>query len=377
LHGTAQRGYLSTMFCSLGHRGALRAGALALFAALLAMPAPAAVTLQASSTTVANPGDSGTICVTLLTGGQEVAGTQNDLVWDGSCASLPDTSSCYAAGNHGKSLQGKLLDNRDFTYRALILSLGDVDPIDSGVLYCCNFVAEAAAGQCCTISMTGMGASDSKGNAVSALGGPGKLCVAKGSGSGGGGGGGFGAGQPLGASNEVPGGEAAPAAPANAAPSGGGAAAPPPAQVMQGGGARAGEPIADAPATIAAPAAAAGTVAPTPPAAAPARVAAPALVPATLAPALPPATAAATAASNTAAPTPPATKPDTPTAAARASTPTHRAAGTPTAAAAKAAAEKSDSWFGCQVGGGAAPWPGAVVAALLAIAARRARRRPL
>ncbi|MDX2170402.1 MAG: hypothetical protein SF182_25240, partial [Deltaproteobacteria bacterium] len=207
---------------------AVRIAAAALLIVLSVAPARAAVTLQASSTTVANQGDSGTICVALITGGEEVAGTQNDLVWDGSCASMSDTSSCYAAGSHGKQLQGKLLENRDFTYRALILSLSDVDPMDSGVLYCCNFVSEAAPGQCCNIAMTGMGASDSKGNAVSALGSSGKICTASSSGSGGGTGGVFNPNQPLGASNAVPGGEAAPApaAPANAAP-GGAPAAPP------------------------------------------------------------------------------------------------------------------------------------------------------
>lgn len=349
-------------------------GAVALLAALSAAPARAAVTLQASSTTVSSPGQTGTICVGLITGGEEVAGTQNDLVWDGACASLPDTSSCYAAGSHGKSLQGKLLENRDFTYRALILSLSDVDPMDSGILYCCNFVAEAAPGQCCNIAMTGMGASDSSGNAVAALGSSGKLCVAGDGSRGGAGGRGFDTGQPLSASNEAPGGQVAPApaAPAGAAP--GGAPAAPPAQVLQGGGARAGEAIGTIAPTLAVP--------PTIPAAAPAvaaTVAAPAIapaaspVPATAAPALAPATSAATNPPATAAATSPAA--DTPTAAQPASTPTHRRIAPPTLAGSGAAAEeKKTGWFGCQVGGSGAPWPAAIIAALFVLAARRARR---
>ncbi|MEO8603734.1 MAG: hypothetical protein ABI629_14265, partial [bacterium] len=193
-----------------------------------------AATLFVSSATVANQGDAAQICVTLSTGGAEVAGTQNDLVWDGSCATLTDGSQCYAAGTHGKGLSGKLLDNRDFTYRALILSLGDVDPIDSGVLYCCSFQSEAEPGSCCNISIIGTGASDSKGTAVGAGGKSGKICTAAGSGSNRGGGpsggapslsvdngGGVGAGAPAAAN---------PAAPAPAAP------AAPASQVLSGGG---------------------------------------------------------------------------------------------------------------------------------------------
>jgi hypothetical protein len=145
---------------------------------LFANPAAAAVSLTLSSASVPHSGDAASVCVALSTGGEEVAGTQNDLVWDGSCATLPDSHRCYAAGTHGKSLQGKLLVNRDFTYRALILSLSDVDPIDDGVLYCCTFTVEADPGQCCAVNIAGAGASDSKGNAVSLNGTSGELCVA-------------------------------------------------------------------------------------------------------------------------------------------------------------------------------------------------------
>ena len=51
----------------------------------------AAVTLRVTSATVQAPGDMGQICVQLETQGQLVAGTQNDLIWDGTCATLaPD-----------------------------------------------------------------------------------------------------------------------------------------------------------------------------------------------------------------------------------------------------------------------------------------------
>lgn len=149
------------------------------FLVLLAGPA-GAVTLQLGSASVAQPGDSAEICVSLATGGAAVAGTQNDLAWDGACATLPDAAHCYAAGTHGKSLQGKLLDQRDFTYRALVLSLSDVDPIADGVLYCCVFTVEAAAGTCCDVQVSGAGAADPRGEALAARGVGGTLCVAAG-----------------------------------------------------------------------------------------------------------------------------------------------------------------------------------------------------
>ncbi|MDX2165937.1 MAG: MYXO-CTERM sorting domain-containing protein [Deltaproteobacteria bacterium] len=143
---------------------------------LIARPL-SAVTLTAATAGPADPGGTATVCVALDTGGAQVAGTQNDLTWDGSCLTLPDTSACYASGTHGKQLQGKLLDNRDFTYRALILSLSDVDPIDDGVLYCCDFFVEATAGECCRVDVTGAGASDPRGNALDVLAVGGQVCA--------------------------------------------------------------------------------------------------------------------------------------------------------------------------------------------------------
>lgn len=145
----------------------MRAGSILLLL-LIARPL-SAVTLSASSVAGVDPGDIATVCVTLATGGAEVAGTQNDLVWDGRCLTLPDTGSCYASGMHSKSLQGRLLDNRDFTYRALILSLSDVDPIEDGVLYCCDFIVEPTASECCRVEIAGASASDPHGNALDVL----------------------------------------------------------------------------------------------------------------------------------------------------------------------------------------------------------------
>jgi hypothetical protein len=149
---------------------------LFLLSLLIAQPL-SAVTLTASTVRGVDPGSIATVCVSLGTGGTEVAGTQNDLVWDGSCLTLPDSSACYASGSHSKQLQGKLLDNRDFAYRALILSLSDVDPIDDGVLYCCDFIVEAASGACCTVDLTGLGAADPQGNALGVAAAAGEVCV--------------------------------------------------------------------------------------------------------------------------------------------------------------------------------------------------------
>lgn len=158
---------------------------LVLLVALLGAARVAAgdVHLDLGSATVAHPGDTGRLCVSLDTGGAEVAGTQNDLVWDGSCAALPSESACAVAGTHGKELHSRIQSSDDFRLRALVLSLSDVDPIDDGVLYCCDFTVESAPGTCCHVTVTDAGASDSKGDSVAVNGGTGQLCVG---GSGGG-----------------------------------------------------------------------------------------------------------------------------------------------------------------------------------------------
>ena len=152
--------------------------AIALLAALGTATASAEVRLDLSGATVAAPGDTARVCVSLATGGQEVAGTQNDLVWDGTCATVPDDSACVATGSHGKDLQTRIQASEDFRLRALVLSLTDVDPIADGELYCCDVTIEAAPGACCDIAVVDAGASDSKGNAVPVSGSDAELCVA-------------------------------------------------------------------------------------------------------------------------------------------------------------------------------------------------------
>lgn len=157
---------------------AYRVRLVALIALLGAGRAAADVRLDLSSTTVAQPGDSGRVCVSLATGGADVAGTQNDLVWDGRCATLPDESACVVAGTHAKELHSRIQASDDFRLRALILSLSDVDPIADGLLYCCDFAVQAAPGACCPIALDHARASDSRGDLVDVIAGAGELCVA-------------------------------------------------------------------------------------------------------------------------------------------------------------------------------------------------------
>ncbi len=88
-------------------RALARAFLPALVACALAPPA-GAVTLRANSSTVSAPGDQAQICIALETEGSTVAGTQNDLEWDTSCASLPNKASCVVNEQHGKQLQSAM-----------------------------------------------------------------------------------------------------------------------------------------------------------------------------------------------------------------------------------------------------------------------------
>ena len=127
-----------------------------------AVPAAATVVLLATSVRV-DPGDAAEVCVSLDSGGARVAGTQNDLVWDGSCATLPDASACEANGATGKQLHGDLSHQQDFTYKALVLSLDNVKPIPDGELYCCRFQITDAQAACCPVRITGAAAADPSG----------------------------------------------------------------------------------------------------------------------------------------------------------------------------------------------------------------------
>ncbi|MGD9763881.1 MAG: hypothetical protein AB7V27_09230 [Candidatus Binatia bacterium] len=373
----------------------MRRNALARMAARVRCAAPLAavlllattahgVRLVATDAQVSQPGEYGQICVVLDTGGLEVAGTQNDLVWDGSCATL-DESNCSAAGSHGKQALFKL-QREDFRMRALVLSLANTNPIGNGqTLYCCNVQSEAAPGSCCAINLVAATASDPSGNPLGAQGSPGRICTAQG-GRGIGSVGSSARSGPLSASNAgVEPQAAAPAAEPAPAGAGSAPAAPPAAQVLPGGGARAAAP--GAPQTPAG-----APRAPAPAEAVPGQPATPgappaggapvsAVPPATLAPALAPvgspasgqltpvvtaeATAVETAASM---PTPPDTAtPLAPTVARRTSAP----ASTATAAQARGTGRRGP--FGCEIGNGESA-VSLLLFAILLVAAKLSRR---
>lgn len=137
-----------------------------------------AATLEVTSATVAGKGETAKICVLLKTDGDKVAGTQNDLTWDGACATLADKDQCEANPAHGKDLNAALPSEN--TMRSFVLSLSDVDTIPDTELYCCNFRSElSAAGSCCDIGISRTGASTPDGVAIDTTGKPGKICLGK------------------------------------------------------------------------------------------------------------------------------------------------------------------------------------------------------
>ncbi|MGE3497521.1 MAG: hypothetical protein AB7N53_06465 [Candidatus Binatia bacterium] len=146
-------------------------------AAILAIPA---FVLGADITMQATKSDGGAVrlCVGLNSSGEKVAGTQNDLVWDGSCARLK-SDSCAAVPDAKKPLHGNVPANAQNTYRALVFALDNVDPIRDGALYCCDFELTAAA-ECCAVKLDRLGASDPVGNALPASGQPPAICLASG-----------------------------------------------------------------------------------------------------------------------------------------------------------------------------------------------------
>lgn len=141
------------------------------------------VALRATSATVARAGETADLCVVLDAGGAQVAGTQNDLVWDGSCATLARASDCRVNPATGKSLYDTLFPGGDFGYRVLVLSLLDTEPIPDGELYCCAFSVEARPGACCSVGVVNTGISDPKGTELPSSGNTAQLCVAAGGGA--------------------------------------------------------------------------------------------------------------------------------------------------------------------------------------------------
>jgi hypothetical protein len=119
------------------------------------------------------------LCIGVDSGGQKVAGTQNDLVWDASCASLK-ADTCAAVPDSKKPLHGNQPPNLTATYRALVFALDNVDPVRDGLLYCCDVAVTAPGDGCCAVRFDRLGASDPSGNALDTLGNPPQLCLATG-----------------------------------------------------------------------------------------------------------------------------------------------------------------------------------------------------
>jgi hypothetical protein len=128
---------------------------------------------------VQQSGDTGRVCVALNSAGDQVAATENRLVWDANCASLVDK--CVASSAHGK----QLMSNQPTTnqLKAIVISLQDTNPIPDGELYCCTFRLDLSrGGSCCAVGIQDMGASDPEGGALSTAGRGGQLCLASGAG---------------------------------------------------------------------------------------------------------------------------------------------------------------------------------------------------
>ena len=152
----------------------LRSLAALTLAAVLAGPSAARAV---NITMEATKGEAGSIhvCVGLDSGGQKVAGTQNDLIWDGSCAALK-AGSCAAIPDAKKPLHGNTPPTLPNTYRALVFALDNVDPIRDGALYCCDFELTAKP-DCCSIKFDRLGVSDPVGTALPVSGLPQQLCL--------------------------------------------------------------------------------------------------------------------------------------------------------------------------------------------------------
>lgn len=149
--------------------------------AALAMAAQiaGAATITVSSATVQNSADPARLCVGLVLDAEEiVAGTENEVRWDGTCTTLLDET-CAPNPAHGKDLSGAIQADPLFSYKALVLSLTDTDPIPAGDLYCCDFAVQVAApGDCCDVTIENAGASDPEGNPLTAMdGAPGQVCL--------------------------------------------------------------------------------------------------------------------------------------------------------------------------------------------------------
>lgn len=142
-----------------------RAATVAACAILLSASFASAVELKLQRR-ASEPGK-GRVCVVLDSDGVDVAGTQNDLRFDSTCAGL-EQANCVAAKQHGKPLHGSLPANEPSTFRSLVFALDNVDPMIEGDVYCCDFTIKGEGDGCCQVEMTRVGLSDPQGVALDA-----------------------------------------------------------------------------------------------------------------------------------------------------------------------------------------------------------------
>lgn len=155
---------------ALVSRRIIRIGVLG--AALLLPGSVLAATLTLQSTR--NDGGA-RLCVGLESAGAQIAGTQNDLVWNGECATLKPNS-CAAVPDVNKPLHGNAPSSMPNTYRALVFALDNVDPIRDGELYCCDFEL-TGENECCAVKLDRVAVSDPVGNALDVTSRPPQLCL--------------------------------------------------------------------------------------------------------------------------------------------------------------------------------------------------------
>ncbi len=116
------------------------------------------------------------VCVGMDAKGVDVAGTQNDLRFDPSCASLVKTD-CVASEHHGKTLHGSIPASDPTSFRSLVFALDNVDPMAEGEVYCCDFTIEGEGDGCCAVEMGRLGVSDPQGVALDVRAVPDQICL--------------------------------------------------------------------------------------------------------------------------------------------------------------------------------------------------------
>ncbi len=137
---------------------------------LIALPCAVALVFSASAAQAANffaqmssgTGGAANVCIYMTDSGDQVAGVQMDLTWDGACMSAG--AKCRANSDTGKTVQSA--SRGGSTLRAIMLSFDNVDPIPDGELFCCGF--NLASGSACDVSITNLIASTPQGQRTTA-----------------------------------------------------------------------------------------------------------------------------------------------------------------------------------------------------------------